>query len=64
MLGAADDQHLFSRHAQPPIKQMARDRGPLVQASRVRLIAQEGFKVPGQRQLTQGSAQQVGLTGQ
>ncbi|MNR23127.1 hypothetical protein D3C85_1401300 [compost metagenome] len=64
MLGAADDQHLFSRHAQPSIKQMARDRGPLVQASRVRLIAQEGFKVPGQRQLTQGSAQQVGLTGQ
>ncbi|MOA33387.1 hypothetical protein D3C78_1546790 [compost metagenome] len=64
MLGAADDQHLFGRHAQPAIKQMTRDRSSLVQASRVGLIAQERFQVTGQGQLTQRRAQQVGLTGQ
>ena len=64
MLGAADDQHLPGRHVQPALSQMARDRGPLMQAPRVGLVTQERRQVTGQRQLTQGMAQQVGLAGQ
>ncbi|MNC72904.1 hypothetical protein D3C75_1240220 [compost metagenome] len=64
MLGTADDQHLLGRHVQPALGQMTRDRGPLMQAPGVGLVTQERLQVTGQRQLTQGMAQQIGLTGQ
>lgn len=64
VLGTADDQHLFSRHVQAATAQMPRRRSPFMQAPGVRLVAQMGFQITGQRQLAQGRTQQIGLARQ
>ena len=64
MLRAVDDQDLVGVDREPAQPQMAGDRGPVLRAAAMGLIAQQRLKVAGCRQLPQGGAQQVGLAGE
>ena len=63
MLGAADDQHLLLTDRKAATTQVPGDTGPLMGATTVGLIPQQGFQVTAVRQLPQGAAQQFGLAG-
>ncbi|KAI1693560.1 eamA-like transporter family domain-containing protein [Ditylenchus destructor] len=64
MLGAAGQQHLFGVNGEPSTEQMPRKRRALMQAPGMGLIAQQRFKVAGQRELAQRRTQQICLTRQ
>ena len=64
MLRAVDDQDLIGADREPAQPQMTGDRGPVVRAAAMGLVAQQGLEIAGCRQLPQGVPQQVGLTGE
>ena len=63
LLRAVDDQDLVGADREPAQPQVAGDRGPVLRATAMGLVAQQRLKVAGRRQLPQGAAQQVGLAG-
>jgi hypothetical protein len=64
VLRPVDDQDLVGVGREPAPPQMAGDRGPVLRATAMGLVAQQSLKIARGRQFPQGAAQQVGLAGQ